>query len=145
MSLLFAPFRLYSSGRYYLTHPWEVAVDAYRDVRHGLRNLARWADCVWYLRDWDGAYLLDVMVRQLRTMEEGTARWHVARADRSRREMRVARCYLQRLRDDRYDAITEVFGRAFSRESVRLRDAQAKHDREYAWRYVARHVDTWWD
>jgi len=28
---------------------------------------------------------------------------------------------------------------------VRLRDAQAKHDREYAWRYVARHVDTWWD
>ncbi len=160
------PYRWFYKPKYFLenlSHGWW-------NVRHGIRNLWDWAHVVWRLRDWDEHYLYDVMIHQLRLMERGTKYWHVARVDRSRREMQVARALLERLRDGRYDGIMEAFGRGkYQLEWIRtphklgqkverkehkndarmagykLQEKQREADHELVWRLIKRHVSSWWD
>lgn len=41
----------------------------HRDVQYGIRNLYRWLPTIWRNRDWDNAYLNEIILKKLRYMQ----------------------------------------------------------------------------
>ncbi len=159
MSLLFNPLR--GSGQRWF-YSFETFVDnlgfCLHRVRRGLRNLARWADVIWFDEDWDDSYLTRLLRRKLSHMEASTHRWQTQGAERHRREMAVCRNLLARMEEDRYESIEQ----AFNRERLphchavhdgkrvrtcwwRLRLAQQSADEELFGKVFSRHFRMWWD
>jgi hypothetical protein len=114
------------------------------DVYHGFRNIRRWLPILWFDSDFDWEFLARIMEAKLRWMAENTTHWHVAEADRSRRQMVVCSELLRRLREDAYlDNARRFFGD--QPEAYRASRRQARNDMAYFGRIVGKYLTHWWD
>jgi hypothetical protein len=101
----------------------EIAVDllpsrvkyAFYDLKYGIQNLIRWFPIIWNDRDWDWAYMAEMLEVKLRHMAEYTEKYgcHVG-SDKNAREQRICAELLRRMREDSYfskiDSRNEHFG-----------------------------------
>ena len=127
---------------------------AYYNVYYGVQNLVRWFPVVWRDRDWDEAYLFNVMAWKMSRMSRHQAKYslHVG-ADRHARELLVCAELCQRLADDNFADFVEgkLWWKTYHswpdwrRTRLAWRTEMAMTwTEQYLWKMLAGHMRTWW-
>ena len=123
---------------------WPNLLSIWHDLYYGVYNLWRWAPVVWGDRDFDWEFLAKIMETKLRWMADNTQYWHVARAQRDRKQMLVCAALVKRLRDDHYFRNSAIrFGRT-SDGAVRATNRR-KEDLRYLGVFIGKYLNKWWD
>lgn len=123
----------------------------YYSVKYGIRNLWVYAPVIWRTREWDHAYLLELMEFKLRRMAVSIGgNGNAVNSNRKGRQLLVAAELCRRIRMDDY--IFDLTGgrpldvprEEFSRAAV-MAERNLKYDLEYLCRLMNKHLLTWWD
>jgi len=79
--------------------PWELIT--------GFKNLKIWFKIIWNDRQWDHAWLYDIMLKKLELMEIyfKSNKTHCVEAERISKEIKTCKDALQRLNDDDYSTV----------------------------------------
>jgi hypothetical protein len=113
---------------------WPNLRSCYWDVHYGIKNIFRWIPVIWHDRDFDWAFLADVMEYKLRrlskTLEDGH---HVGGKHEARRAL-ICAILLKRLREDNY------WKDKRSNEVER-----AQFDQELCFKIMGKHFREWWE
>ncbi len=72
---------------------WRRLKYAPYDLRYGVRNLWRWFPVIWRDRDFDWAYLAELMAKKLRWMGVCLEHGHHVHCERDAKRVRSARHY----------------------------------------------------
>jgi len=52
------------------TWPLSVIMDWKYNIENGIRNLVRWTPTIWKDRDWDGSYILTILIKKIELQRE---------------------------------------------------------------------------
>ena len=52
------------------TWPLSVIMDWKYDIENGIRNLILWAPTIWRDRNWDGSYILTILIKKIELQRE---------------------------------------------------------------------------
>lgn len=88
--------------RYYARHPLRLISEVYWDSRQGVASIWDWLPILWYDRDWDWCYLMEMMERKFLRMAKVMDRGYHVGADLSARELRMAAQLCKRIRNTHY-------------------------------------------
>ena len=146
----------------YLRHPWELVSEVYWGVKQGLRKIWEWLPIVWYDRDWDQSFLLEVMAHKLERMAElHRLHGHLMNSGKTARQCAVAGQLCRRMLRDSYIMTYEVddedwapelgpwqhrrSGVSFSKKRKFYDEYMAAQDLELLTKMMRRHMRKWWD
>jgi hypothetical protein len=116
-------------------------------IKHGIRNLIRWAPIAWDDEDWDWEYLARVMEFKLRRSSKSTKDWNTVGADRCGKEMLICAELIRRLREDDY-IYSLPLGQSYKGCGWKWGkhiDSVSKNDRDLLFKIMRRKMMTWWD
>ena len=136
---------------------WQIIKRWFRntlDFRHrwlrlyyGVGNLIVYFPLIWRDRDWDHAYLLQLMEFKFRRMAHLQEKYgNGLYADRYARQLRIAAHLCKRMTDD--ECYHENARKAFvypSRAWAKEISAVEKQDKEMLGRLIGKYLDHWWD
>ena len=107
------------------------------DLGYGILNLWRWLPVIWFDRDWDWAYLVVLVERQLCFMVRTAAMyWSHENAEDCVAQMKRCVILLRRIKEEEY------FLHTFSRnEAVALE----QEDLAELGSILKEHMTSWWD
>ena len=122
------------------------------DIRYGVRNLWRWFPLIWRDRDWDWAYLAELMEIKLRRLADCMENGYHVGGERHARQARTCAVLLKRLQEDDYSENAGYDEKSWTRlsrkEARRVIDHaenMAVQDQQYLGRLIAKHLKSWWD
>lgn len=76
----------------------------HHDIKYGIKNLIRWFPIIWKDRDWDQAYIWDILEKKLRNQSHHIKHYgHHVNTDYDSRNMRICADLIKRIRDEYYD------------------------------------------
>ncbi len=122
-----------------------------RDWWRGLRNLWSYAPIIWRDRDWDQAYLYELLHFKLKRMESCLRAGGHVHASRDAAQIRVAAACLKRVMDDDYwPAAAFDYGWKDLSHDQRKRIMDHEHclrrqDLRYFGRLFEKYSQGWWD
>jgi hypothetical protein len=148
--------------------------DWYYDISAGIRNLWAYTPIIWRTREWDHAYLLELMEFKMRRMAVAIGdNGHLLHGDRHGRQLRVCAELCRRIREDEYyDNLTGptdfrswftpsghgtyrfhletyrngvIVTDAEMRRYYKMAERNRKNDLDYLCRVMSKHLLSWWD
>lgn len=82
---------------------WEARY-YHRDIKYGIINLIRWFPTIWRDRDWDQAYIWDILEKKLRNQSHHIKHYgHHVDTDYDSRNMLICANLIKKIRDEYYD------------------------------------------
>ena len=76
----------------------------HRDIQYGVQNLIRWFPIIWKDRDWDQAYIWDMLERKLRNQSYHIKHYgHHVDTDHDSRNMLICANLIKKIKDEHYD------------------------------------------
>lgn len=121
--------------------------DLFYDIKKGIENIIKWLPIIWKDRDWDWAYLAEIMEFKLRNMADHNEKYsyHVG-AEKEVRSMRVCAALLKRLRDDNvyYDNAEAACGGMLGTGWADKVNELSKADSEYLFKVMNKRMRHWW-
>lgn len=147
---------------------------AYWDIRNGVRNLIRYAPIIWFDRDWDDHYLLEILQFKFKNMAKAIGdNGHLVGREEYGRQLRVCSELCRRINEDeylersfgpfehfgefvpaeygtyRYESQTLKGGREVGDREMRsyykAADQLKKHDLWLLTTMIRKHLLKWWD
>ncbi len=117
-----------------------------------MRNLWRWVPVIWRDRDYDWAFLAEMMETKLRWMGDCLEHGYHVGCERDARRVRVCAALLRRLLNDEYmqnagydektwKTLPEKRRKQFVEHSQRM----AGQDQTHLGRMIGKYLRTWWD
>lgn len=108
-----------------------------RDIKRGISNLWKWRKIIYRDRDWDWAYMYELLEYKMRCM----AKYHedygqVVSSPHIASDLRRAADLLHRIRREDYPWSSNTY------EDI---EAQMKEDETELWELVRLRSRTWWD
>jgi hypothetical protein len=75
----------------------------HKDLQYGIQNLIRWFSIIWKQRDWDSAYMYDMMIHKLELQAKHTAKYgHHENSDTDAEKMFMTARLMKKVRDEFY-------------------------------------------
>jgi hypothetical protein len=145
-------FRGYNSFKYWLRAKVRNVWEFFRyDIHQGVGSLIAWWPLIWNDRDWDHAYLLDILALKLRRMSDlqrdyGNGVNHM----RYSRQLLVCSVLCKRIRDDNYyEEAEKAFGKSRDKNGhhwyITMAMANQKHEQELLGKMIGKYISYWWD
>lgn len=114
-------------------------------VVYGIRNIFRWLPIIWFDRDFDWEFLAEIMEFKLRKMAASTKDWHVAGADKDRRNMLICAELLRRQKEGLTFYMDNAERRWKGRHAVEVAIRQEREDLKYLGYILGKYLTHWWD
>lgn len=81
---------------------WEARF-LFRDIQYGIKNLIRWFPIIWKDRDWDQAYIWDILERKLRNQSYHIKHYgHHVNIEQDSRNLLICAKLIKKIRDEDY-------------------------------------------
>ena len=116
------------------------------NVTDGVKNLIKWAPVIWKDRDWDQAFLYEIMRHKLKLMEDYFYSDHTMCVDAKKRaeEIKTCRILLDRILKEEYIEFDPnkcpYPWDYFKNEAYML-----KQDIDYLFKIMSKRSSDWWD
>jgi hypothetical protein len=112
-----------------------------------VQNLVHWLPIIWRDRDWDHAYLLEIMEFKFRRMAiYHETKGHTVNRMRTARQLRVGATLCKRLREDTYyDMATFAYGHAGGKQWSNHAAHLQRQDQAALGALIEKYICSWWD
>lgn len=114
------------------------------DIWYGITNIFRWIPVIWSDRDYDWAYLAEIMEYKFRRMSKLLKNGHHVLSERDSRRTLVCAELLKRLRTESYQ-YHEVLDIPVIPHNSKRDDMIGKYYQEYLGNLIGKHLRRWWD
>jgi hypothetical protein len=114
------------------------------DIWYGIINIIRWIPVIWFDRDYDWAYLAEIMEYKLRRMSKLFEDGHHVLCKRDARRTLICAELLKRLRTEEYQ-YHEVIDVPVLPHNPKRDDLIGKYYQEYLGTIIGKHLRGWWD
>jgi hypothetical protein len=113
------------------------------DIWRGILNIIRWTPVIWHDRDYDWAYLAEVMEYKLRRMSKLFGTGHHVSSERDARRMLICAELLKRLRMESYQCPDN--GLPITPANVKRDGMVGRSYQEYIGKIIGKHLRGWWE
>lgn len=114
------------------------------DLRDGVWNVFRWLPVVWFDADYDWEFLAVIMEKKFERMAEALGNGVSMNREQYRRQLRICRFLVRRLREDEYftNAEKRIGDGAIA---AKFANKQRRADQQYLGTLIGKHLTKWWD
>jgi len=113
------------------------------DIFYGVINIIRWIPVIWSDRDYDWAFLAQIMEYKLRRMSKLFKNGHLVRSDRDSRRMLICAELLKRLHSESYMCYHS--GQPITKARVKREEMIGMYYQEYLGKIISKYLRGWWD
>ena len=113
------------------------------DIWHGILNVIRWAPVIWRDRDYDWAYLAEIMEYKLRRMSKLFKNGCHVLHERDSRRMLICAELLKRLRTEYH--LDRNIGAPMNKFTLKQDMELGTYYQEYFGKIIGKYLRGWWD
>lgn len=120
----------------------------YYSFTTGIKNLWKWFPVIWVDRDWDHAYIENILYHKLVNMynflisEDAVTNWDVPEQDKALRSLRICITILERRRENFY---IELCNNIYEEHIVKLSYEIENRDEKLLGQLIGKYLSYWWD
>lgn len=113
------------------------------DIFYGVINIIRWIPVIWSDRDYDWAFLAQIMEYKLRRMSKLFENGHHVLSHRDSRRMLICAELLKRLHTESYACYRN--GLPINKANVQRDELVGMYYQEYLGKIIGKYLRGWWD
>jgi hypothetical protein len=118
-------------------------ISAGYNIWYGIANIICWIPVIWSDRDYDWAFLAQIMEYKLRRMSKLFERGHHVLAHRDSRRMLICAELLKRLHSESYACHRS--GLPITKANVQRDEMVGMYYQEYLGKIIGKYLRGWWD
>lgn len=114
----------------------------------GIKNLWKWFPVIWMDRDWDHAYIENILYHKLVNMynflisEDAVTNWDVPEQDKALRSLRICITILERRRQSFY---VDLCANVYEEHIIKLSYEIENRDERLLGQLIGKYLSYWWD